>query len=103
MSTTEKSTKILPVIFSRYAAILSDDYIGPGAAPALNKTRYSGWDVRKDMARGTRFDTGYDSQYPMEDNGCSFAGFMKDLTRLYPLEPENCDQGYSLLPPVASL
>ena len=107
MNTPTKSARILPVFFPRYAAILRDDVKGPVAESTRNEARYSGWDIRKDATRGTKNDTGCDvkkSQYLMGDNGYSFTGPTRDLTRLYTLESDNAGKHeYSLLPPVASL
>ena len=107
MSTTTKTAKILQVIFPWDAAMLRGSDNDFTAELSRKKTNYSGWDVRKDIAKGMRSDTGRNCaavQYNVHNTGYGFQMPARDVTRLHTPQEENYGiEIYSLLPPVASL
>jgi len=101
---TMKTPKILSVNFPQNTEAFGSIKSGPSAGTIREELRYSGWDIKRDMARGTRSDTGrhISSQYAVRDARNNVQ--TRDTIQLYALEMDsygNCD--LSLLPPVASL
>jgi len=106
---TMKTAKILPVIFPRGTVVHNNDKnstAGPGHDPRI----LSGWDIRRDMARGMRSDTGRvikrdTGQHAMRGTiTCNLRMPIKNINRINTSDIiGSVKHDNSLLPPVASL
>ena len=98
-----KTAKILTVNFPKDSAIFCDIMTDFAAGLTRDEARHIGWDIRRDMIKGTRIDTGWDITYSTGQYTLDVE-LQTPITRLYTVESGSCDkQDYSLLPPVASL